>query len=266
MSTADKAFLYRNHLNKAYEFIEQADQHYNAGEYSNAIKHYHCCILYARAVAQLSSANLSKVFNSERDSELSGNLSFLRIPDNKIEMNKQKLNDDCFKTTLTKSTNSIKLTYFSDNQKCLRTDLTREEEIKQEARLLLAKCYCNLAVHIINGPPKKHDDYLRAVYYCDKILCLNEGDDNVKFLKACSFQKAELYDKAIEQFQKCTSSEVKLHIEQCNLKLTEKRKKLNAIVRANFDKAQQDELLQVMANGNELTRMNEHAINSNIQQ
>lgn len=37
MSTADKAFLYRNHLNKAYEFIEQADQHYNAGEYSYVI-------------------------------------------------------------------------------------------------------------------------------------------------------------------------------------------------------------------------------------
>lgn len=73
---------------------------------------------------------------------------------------------------ITESTNSIKLTYFSDNQKCLRTDLTREEEIKQEARLLLAKCYCNLAVHIINGPPKKHDDYLRAVYYCDKVIFL----------------------------------------------------------------------------------------------
>lgn len=46
---------------------------------------------------------------------------------------------------------------------------TRGEEMKEEARDLIAKCYNNLAACILNGPPRQPEDYLRAADYCDNV-------------------------------------------------------------------------------------------------
>jgi hypothetical protein len=38
-----------------------------------------------------------------------------------------------------------------------------------EGQQLMSKCYNDLAACIINGLARKHEDYLRAVLYCDQV-------------------------------------------------------------------------------------------------
>lgn len=53
--------------------------------------------------------------------------------------------------------------------RCRIDSTSRGEEMKQEAASLIAMCYINLSACIVNGPVRKRDDYMRAVYYCDKV-------------------------------------------------------------------------------------------------
>lgn len=132
MSPIDEAHYYRNHLNKAYEFKEQANQYYDVGEYAyailitffnfylknifrTAIKFYHRCILNAKAVVQLSCLSLSQVVGIERDAEVNGFFSSLRIPDKITESNTQKLDDDCFVETTSKGKYNLNIMYFLRN-------------------------------------------------------------------------------------------------------------------------------------------------------
>uniref|UniRef100_A0A915DWD3 Uncharacterized protein n=1 Tax=Ditylenchus dipsaci TaxID=166011 RepID=A0A915DWD3_9BILA len=110
--------------------------------------------------------------------------------------------------------------------------------MKQEGLDLLSKCYNNLAACIINGPSRKPEDYLRAVFYCDQVLTIDSENEKAVFRKGCAFKLAAKYEKAIAQFKKCSNNSQAVQlVEECRLLELEEDKKRNAEMRANFAKS-----------------------------
>lgn len=216
----------RNALDKAHELKEKANKAYSDKDYSNAIKLYHQCLLSAKAVVQLSATNLVEMARFERNAQGGSTDEAPTIENEEF-------------ATEAETSNVKEIEANASLSGRLRIDSTsRGEEMKQESMDLISKCYNNLAACIVNGPPRQKDDYLRAVFYCDKVLELDDNNEKAIFRKGCAYMKAEKYDHAIEQLKKCSNNaQANVLIEECNLKLIEERKKRDAAIRANFAKA-----------------------------
>lgn len=109
---------------------------------------YHECLLHAKAVTNLSLNSLQEMARKEIESK-----------ENKPgEKEAQKAAGDASTSSSSESAGRSRL-----------DSTTRGEEMKEEARDLISKCYNNLAACILNGPPRQAEDYLRAAGYCDNV-------------------------------------------------------------------------------------------------
>uniref|UniRef100_A0A915CTA0 Uncharacterized protein n=1 Tax=Ditylenchus dipsaci TaxID=166011 RepID=A0A915CTA0_9BILA len=222
----------RNSLDKAHELKEKANLAYKERDYSAAVRLYHQCLLNAKAVVQLSLTNLQAMARNERDEKPEYGFNFGATKSEHVE-------EDLIQVDEEEDQPITDMNEFQAQNSRLRIDSTsRGEEMKQEATSLIIKCYNNLAACIVNGPPRQKDDYMRAVYYCDKVLDFEPDNDKAIFRKGCALQKAEKYEKAVEEFQKCkNNSQAAAATEECRMKTVEERKKRDATIRANFAKA-----------------------------
>jgi len=231
----------RTALDKAHELKEQANKAYGESDFTTAIRLYHQCLLHAKVVTQMTVSGLQEMARGERDTD-----------ENVFPSSSSSGTSPCESKDSAKSAQSTRSRMDST---------TRGEEMKQEALELISKAYNNLAACIVNGPPRKKEDYLRAVFYCEKVLEIETENDKAVFRKGCAYKKAENYEKAIEAFQACpkvnTSATL---IAECKAKITEDRKKRDAQIRANFAKARAAEQRNAEAAG-----MNGHAAtNGNV--
>ncbi|KAI1727670.1 tetratricopeptide repeat protein 9A [Ditylenchus destructor] len=218
----------RKALDKAHDLKEKANKAYGDKDYSNAVRLYHLCVLSAKAVVQCSATDLLEMARFERSTQANAGDDV---------SNADSENGGTGEAETSGVTEDAEAN--SSGVGRLRIDSTsRGEEMKQEANDLILKCYNNLAACILNGPPRQKDDYLRAADYCNKVLVMDENNEKAIFRKGCALMKAEKYEKAVEQFRKCSNNaQASVMLDECNLKLIEDRKKRDAVIRANFAKA-----------------------------
>jgi len=241
METESSFVRDRNSLDKAHELKDQANKAYKDSDFSSAIRLYHQCLLFAKAITQLSLTGLQEMARGEMDSD---STSIAQDSNNEAKASSSNLEQA---KPVGKGTRS-------------RMDsTTRGEEMKVEALDLISKCYNNLAACIVNGPTRSKDDYLRATTYCDKVLEIEKGNEKALFRKGCAYKLAEKYDKAIEMFKQCSkSSQTKALIEECQMREVEEKKKRDALIRANFAKH------RAARNGDGGGPMNGNAVNGNL--
>jgi tetratricopeptide (TPR) repeat protein len=221
----------RNSLDKAHQLKSQANDEYQKQNNSAAVRLYHECLLHAKAISQLSTTNLQSLARMEAEKGDSKE----KLPKPSVSGGGDtKLNAEA---SISGSRSRIDST-------------TRGEEMKEEAKTLIAKCYNNLAACILNGPPRKSDDYLRAASYCDNVLAVEGDNEKAFYRKGCALMKAEKYDPAIECFLKCPKNvQAEKHILECKQKLSEERKRRDDQIRANFAKARAAEEQRNHQNG-----------------
>ncbi|KAI1720060.1 tetratricopeptide repeat protein 9A [Ditylenchus destructor] len=243
----------RKALDKAHDLKEKANKAYVDKDYSNAVRLYHLCVLSAKAVVQCSATDLVEMARFERNAQANAGDDVSNADSEKEEETGEAETSGVTEDAEANSSAGGRL----------RIDSTsRGEEMKQEANDLIFKCYNNLAACILNGPPRQKADYLRAADYCNKVLEMDENNEKAIFRKGCALMKAEKYDKAVEQFRKCSNNaQAKVMLDECNLKLIEDRKKRDAVIRANFAKAHAAEQRNGNADG---PVMNGNAGNGNI--
>jgi len=242
METESSFVRDRNSLDKAHALKEQANKAYKDSDFASAIRLYHQCLLFAKAITQLSLTGLQEMARGEMDSD-----STPTTQDSNSEADKASSSNPEQTKPVGKGTRS-------------RMDsTTRGEEMKLEALELISKCYNNLAACIVNGPTRSKEDYIRATTYCDKVLEIEKDNEKALFRKGCAFKLAEKYDKAIEMFKKCSmNSQNKALIEECQMKEVEEKKKRDALIRANFAKH------RAARNGDGGGPMNGNAVNGNL--
>lgn len=88
-------------------------------------------------------------------------------------LNTKNQEDEVFDEKLNQASSSVESLNPTDQSTRTRLDSTSHgEDMKNSANELIAQCYNKLAACILNGSPRKNDDYLRAVYYCDKVFII----------------------------------------------------------------------------------------------
>lgn len=143
------------------------DTYKHLKNFSNAARLFHECILNAKCYTQMTTTLLQEVarevLNTERDNAKSTQQESI------LFINEEELKASGSSKTI------IEQTPQKQSKQITRTRLdstSHGEEMKNAANDLIVQCYYKLAACILNGPPRKNDDYLRAVYYCDKVMKL----------------------------------------------------------------------------------------------
>lgn len=222
-------------MEEAKKYSDQARQAYLAQDYRKAAQFYHRCMLSAKAVVQLTNSDLREmaralIDNKTQDGE----------PDNmKTDKPLKHLQDEGSLSTA------------SSSSRIRQDSTTRGQEIHTEAKELMTKCYNNLAACLLARDSNTRDDFLRAVFYCDNVLKGDPINEKALFRKGVALMRAQSWDKAIEQFEKCKdNAQAKLYIIDCRRYIEEDRRRREAEIRANFAKARAAENVNVdNANG-----------------
>nr|CAD2196709.1 unnamed protein product [Meloidogyne enterolobii] len=228
-------------MEEAKKHNEQARQAYLAQDYRKAVQFYHRCMLSAKAVVQLTNTDLREMARA--------------LIDNKTEDGKS----DNLQTSSVKNDQPLKqlqtegsLSTASSSSRIRQDSTTCGQEILTEAKDLMTKCYNNLAACLLARDSNTKEDFMRAVFYCDNVLKDDPINEKALFRKGVALMRADNWDKAIEQLEKCKdNAQAKLYIIDCRRYIEEDRRRRDAEIRANFAKARagEDDLHVGNANG-----------------
>ncbi|CAK5084428.1 unnamed protein product [Meloidogyne enterolobii] len=232
-------------MEEAKKHNEQARQAYLAQDYRKAVQFYHRCMLSVKAVVQLTNTDLREMARA--------------LIDNKTEDGKS----DNLQTSSVKTEQPLKqlqtegsLSTASSSSRIRQDSTTCGQEILTEAKDLMTKCYNNLAACLLARDSNTKEDFMRAVFYCDNVLKDDPNNEKALFRKGVALMRADSWDKAIEQLEKCKDSkeilknntktfldaQAKLYIIDCNRYIEEDRRRRDAEIRANFAKARAGEV------------------------
>nr|CAD2162780.1 unnamed protein product [Meloidogyne enterolobii] len=218
-------------MEEAKKHNEQARQAYLAQDYRKAVQFYHRCMLSAKAVVQLTNTDLREMARA--------------LIDNKTEDGKS----DNLQTSSVKTEQPLKqlqtegsLSTASSSSRIRQDSTTCGQEILTEAKELMTKCYNNLAACLLARDSNTKEDFMRAVFYCDNVLKDDPINEKALFRKGVALMRADNWDKAIEQLEKCKdNAQAKLYIIDCHRYIEEDRRRRDAEIRANFAKARAGE-------------------------
>lgn len=226
-----------SNLEEAHKYNEQGKKAYQLSDYRGAAHHFHRCLLYAKAVVQLTSDDLRSMARAQ--GELSPQTEEKSRMHNNVEAgssssDKQSVDKDIHDM---QEVDNVDIGISQSGRNRLDST-TRGQEIHNEAKELMTKCYNNLAICLLARGSNTKEDFMRAVFYCDNVLKEDPGNEKALFRKGLALMNAQKWDKAIEQFEQCkNNAQARLHTVECNRQIEEDRRRRDAEIRANFAKA-----------------------------
>ncbi|KAI6242860.1 hypothetical protein M3Y99_00194700 [Aphelenchoides fujianensis] len=226
-----------SNLEKAKDLRDAGVRAMAEGNFRDAPRFFHQCILLARGVDQNSAVALHKH-------------STLTV---------------AIQPLVDQSENSGVLvdeqTKIAANECANRT--AAEESTRSEAVGLMVECYLNLAECVLNGSPRSREDYNRALAYCDNVLAYNpteEQKEAATISKGIAFMKLSDFKNALAHFHMLPQNEVATRlIDEAHRKQTDERRKRDLLIQANFARQHQNNERNGHADGG--AAMNGHAQN-----